>query len=221
MTEHDTPGDDPCFAHHLVGGHVVDAATWRDVSRFRKAERARLYAARRALSQAEQSTQAARVMAMLSEEIGPPDGRTIAGYWPIRGEMNLRPLLGDLAARGAQIALPVVIAKGAPVAFHRWQPGAAMARGIWNIPVPAHPDPVPPDLVIVPLLGVDAAGYRLGNGGGYYDRTLAALTPRPRTIGVGHSFSAMPTIFPQPWDIPMDVVVLGADIRNSPSPQAG
>jgi 5,10-methenyltetrahydrofolate synthetase len=221
MTEDDRPGDDPCFAHHLVGGHVVDAATWRDVSRFRKAERARLYAARRALSQAEQQAQAARVMAALTEEIGPPEGRSIAGYWPIRGEMDLRPWLGDMAARGAQIALPVVIAKGAPVAFHRWQPGAAMMRGVWNIPVPAAPEPVQPDIVIVPLLGVDAAGCRLGNGGGYYDMTLAALDPRPRIIGVGQGFCTLPTIFPQPWDVPMEVVLLGDGVRNSASRPEG
>lgn len=221
MHEEDHPGDEPCFAHHIIGGHVVDADTWRDVARFRKAERSRLYAARRALSQAEQKAQATRVMAMLTEEIGPPEGRTIAGYWPIRGEMDLRPWLSDMAAHGAQIALPVVIAKGAPVAFHRWQPGATMARGVWNIPVPAEPDPVQPDTVIVPLLGVDAAGYRLGNGGGYYDMTLAALDPRPRIIGVGHGFCALPTIFPQPWDIPMEVVLLGDGVRNSPSHPEG
>lgn len=221
MTTEDRPGDDPCFAHHLVGGHVVDAATWRDVARFRKAERARLYAARRALSQAEQRAQAARVMAMLGEEIDPTGGRTIAGYWPIRGEMDLRPFLTELSERGAQIALPVVIAKDAPVEFHHWQPGAAMTRGIWNIPVPAAPQPLRPDLVVVPLLGVDVAGYRLGNGGGYYDRTVALLNPRPRLIGVGHAFCTMPTIFPQPWDIPMDVVLLGDGLRMSPSPPEG
>lgn len=221
MTDDDRPGDDPCFARHLVGGHVVDAATWRDVARFRKAERARLYAARRALSQAEQRAQAARVMTLLAGEIGPPEGRVIAGYWPIRGELDLRPALGDLAARGTTVALPVVIRKGAPVAFHRWQPGMAMTRGIWNIPVPADPAPVQPDTVIVPLLGVDAAGYRLGNGGGYYDMTLAARDPRPRIIGAGHDFCPLPTIFPQPWDIPMEVVLLGDGLRNSPSRPAG
>ncbi|MFB9149905.1 5-formyltetrahydrofolate cyclo-ligase [Roseovarius ramblicola] len=214
MTDDDPPGDAPCFAHHLVGGHVVDAATWRDVNRFRKAERARLYAARRALSPEQLRAQSDRVAAALDDEIGNPDGRVIAGYWPIRGEPDLRPRLADWAARGAVIALPVVIEKGAPVAFHRWQPGCAMTRGIWNIPVPARPAPVHPDLVIVPLLGVDAAGYRLGNGGGYYDMTLATLAPRPRTIGVGHDFCGIDTIYPQPWDIPMDRVILGTGLRT-------
>jgi 5,10-methenyltetrahydrofolate synthetase len=209
MTQDDTPGEAPCFAHHLVGGHVVDAATWRDVNRFRKAERARLYAARRTLSQEELRAESDSVMRALINEIGDPEGRVIAGYWPIRGELDLRSFLGDLTLRGAEVALPVVTAKGAPVAFHRWHPGCAMTRGIWNIPVPATAEVLRPDLVIVPLLGVDAQNYRLGNGGGYYDMTLAALVPRPPTIGVGHSFCEITTIFPQPWDIPMDRIVLG------------
>ncbi len=209
MTQDDTPGEPPCYAHHLVGGHVVDAATWRDVNRFRKAERARLYAARRALSQDELRAESDSIMRALKDEIGDPEGRIIAGYWPIRGELDLRSFLGDLTVRGAEVALPVVTAKGAPVAFHRWHPGCAMTRGIWNIPVPATAEVLRPDLVIVPLLGVDAQNYRLGNGGGYYDMTLAALVPRPRTIGVGHSFCEITTIFPQPWDIPMDRIVLG------------
>lgn len=221
MTEEDGPGDPPCAMHHLVGGHFVDPDTWRDVARFRKAERARLYAARRALSQGSQRAQADRLAGMLAEEIGPPEGRIIAGYWPIRGEPDLRPALADLARRGAGLALPVVTGRDAPLEFHRWRPGEAMTRGIWNIPVPAAPAPVRPDLVIAPLLGVDAAGYRLGNGGGYYDMTLATCDPRPRIIGVGHDFCALTTIFPQPWDIAMDAVLLGDGVRMSPTPQAG
>jgi len=221
MTDDDPPGDAPCFAHRLFGGHVVDAAAWRDVNRFRKAERARLCAARRALSPDALRAQSARIARALDKEAGNPDGRVIAGYWPIQGEPDLRPLFADWAARGATVALPVVVEKGAPLAFHRWQPGCAMTRGIWNIPVPAHPDPVQPDLVVVPLLGVDAAGYRLGNGGGYYDMTLAAHARRPRTIGVGHDFCGIGTIYPQPWDIPMDRVILDGAVRNRPSPPAG
>lgn len=216
MTQDDTSGETPCFSHCLVGGHVVDANTWRDVNRFRKAERARLYAARRALSKDELRVESDSASRALKDEIGDPEGRVIAGYWPIRGELDLRSFLSDLTLRGAQVALPVVTAKAAPVAFHRWHPGCAMTRGIWNIPVPATAEVLHPDLIIVPLLGVDAQRYRLGNGGGYYDMTLAALAPRPRTIGVGHSFCEIVTIFPQPWDIPMDSVVLASRPRNSP-----
>ena len=136
-------------------------------------------------------------------------GRTIAVYWPIRGEINLRPWMVEASNRGARICLPVVIAKDQPVEFHHWMPDCAMAKGIWNIPVPADAVPLVPDVVIVPLLGVDENGYRLGNGGGYYDRTLARLPGDLLTIGVGQTFARIKTIFPMPWDIPMKQVVLG------------
>ena len=112
-------------------------------------------------------------------------------------------------AKGARILLPVVVEKAAPLVFRRWRPGCRMERGIWDIPIPAEGEAMSPEVVIVPLLGIDAAGFRLGNGGGYFDRTLAALYPLPRRIGVGQDFCQLPTIFPMPWDIPMQVAVLG------------
>lgn len=82
-----------------------------------------------------------------------------------------------------------------------------MTRGVWNIPVPADGIDVRPDIVVSPVLGFDRAGYRLGYGGGFYDRTLAALAPRPLVIGVGFAMSAMTTIRPLPHDIPMYFIV--------------
>lgn len=205
----DTGGDVPCFGHEIVGGHVVDAQTRADVARFRSGERARLYARRREVGQAELVRQAEMVTAGLDRVLGAPGRVTVAGYWPIRGELDLRPWLTRAPDAGARVALPVVVEKGQPVEFHLWALGAKMTRGIWNIPVPADAQAVVPDIVLAPLLGVDAAGYRLGNGGGYYDMTLAALEEKPRVIGVGHEFCPMKTIFPQPWDVPMDEVILG------------
>ncbi|MGK7752872.1 MULTISPECIES: 5-formyltetrahydrofolate cyclo-ligase [unclassified Roseovarius] len=207
--EDDAGGEPPCSAQYVVGGHVVDAQTWADVARFRKSDRARLYALRKELSQDELAGQAAAAMATLTRVLGDVAGKTVAGYWPIRGELDLRPWLRLAIAAGAQAALPVVVEKGRAVAFHLWHPGAKMTRGIWNIPVPVEIHPVTPDIVIAPLLGVDDGCFRLGNGGGYYDMTLAGLTPRPRVIGVGHDFCPVQTIFPQPWDVPMDDVILG------------
>ena len=80
-------------------------------------------------------------------------------------------------------------------------------RGVWNIPIPSERALVEPTVLLVPLLGFDAAGYRLGYGGGYYDRTLAASAPRPFTIGVGHEFGRLQSIYPQSHDIPLDVIV--------------
>ena len=202
-------GSPACFAHELVGGHVVDGSTRRDVGRFRRAERERLYALRRGMAAGARAEQTARVIEALRRQFDGVSGGVIGGYWPIRGELDLRPWLAEMQARGVVIGLPVVIAKGQPVEFHRWSPTCAMTRGIWNIPVPEAAEPVVPDQVIVPLVGIDRGCFRLGNGGGYYDMTLAAMAMMPRRIAVGQDFCRIETIFPQPWDIGMDLAILG------------
>jgi 5-formyltetrahydrofolate cyclo-ligase len=115
--------------------------------------------------------------------------------------------LDGLRARGATCALPVVISSQAPLVFRRWQRGAALTPGVWKIPVPAEGEDVVPDIVIAPLVGFDPDCYRLGHGGGFFDRTLASLARRPRIVGVGYARLALRTIYPQPHDIPMDVIV--------------
>jgi len=200
---------DPCFAHLLVNGNPVDPTTRRDVARFRRAERTRLMHLRRKLPSDELAAQSARVAEVLSGLLTPGKGTPVAAYWPIRGELDLRPWMQAIHEQGAQVALPVVIEKNAPVEFHLWRPGSPLKRGIWNIPVPAEGIPLTPEIVISPLLGIDSAGYRLGNGGGYYDRTLAALPQMPHVIGIGHDFCRMETIFPMPWDMPMRQSILG------------
>ena len=112
-----------------------------------------------------------------------------------------------LHREGTCLALPVVEEKARPLLFRPWQPATRLAPGIWNIPVPAEGRPVRPDALLVPLVGFDGEGYRLGHGGGYYDRTLAAMAPRPLAIGVGFAASRLPTIHPQPHDVPMDLIV--------------
>jgi 5,10-methenyltetrahydrofolate synthetase len=109
-------------------------------------------------------------------------------------------------------ALPVVVEKGQPLEFYLWQTGEALARGVWNIPIPAKPKPCRPDIVVAPVVGFDAACYRLGYGGGFFDRTLAAMAEKPRVIGIGYSGSRIATIYPQPHDIPMDIIVTEAGI---------
>jgi 5-formyltetrahydrofolate cyclo-ligase len=136
------------------------------------------------------------------------DRHVVGFYWPIRHEINLNPWAHALAqSENATLCLPVIIKPGTPLEYWRWTPKSKMQPGFWNIPVPVERDPITPDVVLAPLVGFDARGYRLGNGGGYFDRTLAAIHPRPIAIGVGYDFGALETIEPQPHDIPMDAIL--------------
>ena len=133
---------------------------------------------------------------------------TVLGFcWPIRGEFDVRGIAKLFLAAGGQLALPVVVQKSAPLEFWKWHPGMPMEGGIWNIPIPKERNVLIPDLVIVPLVGFDKSGFRLGYGGGYFDRTLAAAAPRPYAIGLGYAGSALQTIYPQSHDIPMNLIV--------------
>ncbi len=115
--------------------------------------------------------------------------------------------MGELSQDGADIALPVVATKNAPLEFWKWQPDCEMTRGAGNIPIPRVRVPVMPTVVLIPLLGFDSNGHRLGYGGGYYDRTLAAFRMRPLTIGIGYDFSQLQSIHPQAHDMPLDAIV--------------
>lgn len=174
-----------------------------EVGAWRKAERARLIAAREALPPGTRQAAGERVRAALSELAG----AVVGFYWPFRGEIDLAPLAAELVARGSGTALPVIVEKNAPLAFWRWEPDMAMRPGVWGIPVPASGEAVVPDCLLIPLVGFDGAGHRLGYGGGYYDRTLAALPGPPLAIGVGYAFQRLPDLDPQPHDRPMDAIV--------------
>ncbi|HUF87461.1 MAG TPA: 5-formyltetrahydrofolate cyclo-ligase [Thermohalobaculum sp.] len=202
----------PCFAHELDAGYAGDIETLsdpREVARWRRAERARLIAARLAVPAAGRAAAAEAVARGLDRLVELAPGTVVSAYWPFRGELDLRGWLGAVIARGGRAALPLVVAKGRALVFREWAPGARMERGVWNIPVPAEGPEVVPDVVVAPLVGYDPGCYRLGYGGGFYDRTLAAMA-RPRLIvGVGLPLAALRTIHPQPHDIAMDVIVTG------------
>jgi 5-formyltetrahydrofolate cyclo-ligase len=206
----DSGGSPPCFLHELgPDGAPLDARQASDVARWRKAERARLIELRSALPADERARHTAAIAHALD---GLVDGRAAAVvslYWPIRAEPDLRPWMRAACERGLHVALPVAIALGRPMTFREWRPGAAMARGLWKIPHPADGPDVSPTHVVAPLVGFDAACYRLGYGGGFFDRTLAAMEHKPTVIGVGYPQLRIATIFPQPHDIPMDWIVSG------------
>lgn len=124
-----------------------------------------------------------------------------------QGRVDLRFWLASLAAKGATAALPVILTPKAPLAFRAWTPETRMERGFWNIPVPADGPEIAPRISPSRRWSADAAGFRLGYGGGYFDRTLASLTPSPIAIGIGLDVARLSSIFPQPHDIPMDYIV--------------
>jgi 5,10-methenyltetrahydrofolate synthetase len=148
-----------------------------------------------------------RIAEGLDAIIGDIAGRMVSLYWPFRGEPDLRPWMAAINERGGRTALPIVVEKAQPLIFRSYRPGDRLEKGVWNIPIPAEGDPVLPDVVISPIVGIDPANYRLGYGGGFFDRTLAALPCRPRVIGVGYSGARCATIHPQPHDIAMDAIV--------------
>ena len=202
----------PCFMHevdpvYLGLPEAADFQTCKDVERWRKSERKRLIDERLAVPAGVRSRHGEAIAAGVLAEIGSVRGLIVSAYWPFRGEPDLRPLQQQVAEGGGRMALPVVVEKGRPLEFHLWQQGGALARGIWNIPVPAERAPCRPDVVIAPVVGYDADCYRLGYGGGYFDRTLAVLPKKPRVIGVGFRQARLPTIYPLPHDVPMDAVV--------------
>ena len=139
---------------------------------------------------------------------------TLGVYWPFQAEFDPRPLIDWLIATGASVALPAVVDKTGPLEYRAWRPGDPLVDGVWNIPVPERRDIIVPQAVLAPLVGYDRECYRLGYGGGYFDRTLAALTPRPLAIGVGFAFSELATIHPQPHDIAMDLIVTEVRLRR-------
>ena len=210
----------PCSMHELdaASGSMIDPQQARDVARWRKVERERLIAARLALPAAERADRAQRIAADLDAVLAGSGTRVVSLYWPFRGEPDLRPWMHTLVERGHRVALPVVIAKAMPLAFREWRPGARLVPGVWNIPVPADGAAITPDVVIAPLVGFDAKGFRLGYGGGFFDRTLAALAPRPLAIGVGYGEGRLATIYPQPYDIAMDWIVTGDGMPVARSP---
>lgn len=185
----------------------VSGTNWDEIRHWRKRMRDDLIQRRTALAPAVRRSLAERACARLTQEV---DLRTygVLGFcWPIRGEFDVRDIAQQHLSSGGQVTLPVVVQKSAPVEFWRWYPGIPMQTGIWNIPIPKARDVLMPDAVIVPLVGYDESGFRLGYGGGYFDRTLAAAMPRPYAIGLGYADSKLQTIHPQPHDIPMNLIV--------------
>ncbi|MEQ8354693.1 MAG: 5-formyltetrahydrofolate cyclo-ligase [Kiloniellaceae bacterium] len=139
-----------------------------------------------------------------------PAGAVVSGYWPLGDEIDPRPLMEALSGRGHALALPVIRAAGEPLDFRAWRPGDALeAAGFGTRQPRAQAAELRPRILLVPLLAFDAAGYRLGYGGGFYDRSLALLRRLGDTLAVGLAFSAQQVarVPREATDEPLDLVV--------------
>jgi 5-formyltetrahydrofolate cyclo-ligase len=187
---------------------------WEDVRAWRRNTRTALLERRMATSPGQRSAWGAKIESYLGPLLVGMSGRTIGFYWPFKAEFDPRALVTQLLATAPwRAALPVVSARNAPLSFRPWTPECEMESGVLGIPIPKTLDTLVPDVLLAPLVGFDAANYRLGYGGGYFDRTLAALSPRPQVIGVGFELSRLESIHPQPHDVAMDLIVTEAGVQ--------
>lgn len=178
---------------------------------WRRQKRTELIAARQAMPAVARHNAAEIIVEKLTRIVLPRVKRGLGLYWPIRYEVNLLSWARDLAkSGGVDLCLPVVVVKKSPVEYWRWVPDEPMQKGVWDIPVPAQRDVLAPDVVLAPLVGFDRAAFRLGYGGGYFDRTLAAADPRPVAVGIGYASGLLDTIYPQAHDIPMHAILTEA-----------
>lgn len=157
----------------------------------------------------------ARVCEHLRDHFPQLAGMRVAFCWPVRNEPDLRPLLVSWIASGQAgfaALLPVVLEAGSALAFREWVPGAPLAADRYGIPTPCEGVFQVPEALLLPANAFDAAGYRIGYGGGFFDRTLAALDPTPLSIGVGFELARVDSIYPEPHDVRLDAMVSEAGV---------
>ena len=157
-----------------------------------------------------------------------PSGVAVSAYWPLEEEFDPRPLFMALHARGHPIGLPVILGKGRPLLFRRWEPSTELVRGSFRVmtPPPSALEIVP-ELLLVPLLAFDRAGHRLGYGGGFYDRTISKLRIAGDVLAVGVTFATLevPSVPRDETDQPLDWIVtereaIRAGTVGRPSPRS-
>lgn len=170
-----------------------------------------LLAARRALPDSMRAQWDAAIAQRLLDWCAQENVKELGVYWPLHGEPDLHGAYAQLAARGVILSLPVVLEKHAPLAFSAWTPGEAMVKDGMGVAVPARLRLRPaPAALLVPCLGFNEERYRLGYGGGYYDRTLEHA-PRPRTVGV--AYGCLKASFPAgTYDIALDHIMTEGDL---------
>ena len=178
----------------------------------RRQMRQQALATREAMPTSLHAAAEARIGDLLLDMLAKLEPQVLGFCWPFRREADVRPailawLAGDANRRAA---LPVVVARGTALEFHRWQADSEMVAGEYDIPVPAHSERVQPDVLLIPLNAFDAAGYRIGYGGGYFDRTLGEVPAR--SVGIGFECGRVASTLPQQHDRPMDWIITEAGV---------
>jgi 5-formyltetrahydrofolate cyclo-ligase len=180
-----------------------------------KAELRRAALARRDALPAAERQAAAEAIAARNFPLPVAPGMIVSGFMPLKSEINPLPLLRKLAGQGARLALPVIVGRGHPLIMRAWAFGAPLVAGVWGIREPGPEAPaVDPDIVLVPLLAFDRAGYRIGYGAGYYDRTLAGLRARkPITaVGLAYALQEVVKVPATPRDARLDLVLTEREV---------
>jgi 5-formyltetrahydrofolate cyclo-ligase len=180
---------------------------WNEIKAWRMETRQGLLAARQTLSAQAREAFAQVMTRLLTETLVLRADDCVGFYWPIRGEIDLRGAVTALCKQQARAALPEVTGRDDPLRFRPWTLDCALRLGTWDIPIPDTPEIVQPTVLLIPCVAVDQHGYRLGYGGGFYDRTLQRARPRPLSIGISLASAILPTIHPQPHDIALDAVL--------------
>lgn len=163
---------------------------------------------RSAVPQADRADAAKRAAAHFFDAVPLEPGQIVAAYWPVRDEIDCRPVLSRLMDAFQPVCLPVVLAEDRPLSLRLWEPGQPLYPSGFGTLAPIESAPeVEPDIVIVPLLGFDGMGTRLGYGQGYYDRTLAAMDQKPLLVGYAFAAQQLSHIPRAPHDVPLDILV--------------
>ena len=200
----------------LANAPGANAPDWPTVKAWRAQTRTTLLARRAALELKDRQQRGARAKERLCAEIDLEPYRVLGIYWPIRAEIDVRDIAIRHIEAGGIAALPVIVHKNAPVEFWPWEPGTSMRRGFWNIPVPAQGTAVRPDALIIPLVGFDAACFRLGYGGGYYDRLLPLLRTDAQRIAGAFDVQIVERVPAAPHDLMVRAVITPTRILTPP-----
>ncbi|MFZ1853259.1 MAG: 5-formyltetrahydrofolate cyclo-ligase [Nitrosomonas sp.] len=184
-----------------------------DWKEWRKEKRKQLITAREAIPKEVHQQWSANISAFLQKDFPQLNKLVLGIYWPFHNEYDPRLVAPYFLEQGVTLALPEVVQRNEPLCFRKWTPESAMRKGEYDIPVPADAPSVIPNALLIPMVGFDSQGYRLGYGSGYFDRTLANYDTLPMAIGIAFELQRLPDTYPQPHDIPMHYIVTEAGIH--------